>query len=62
MLLYEKETEMFRLDNFFEILERKKNNKNREGKCIKCGKCEEACPQKIEIVRELEKVVEVLLK
>ena len=30
--------------------------------CIKCGKCEEACPQKIEIVRELEKVVEVLLK
>lgn len=36
--IYEKETEMFRLDNFFEILERKKNNKNKEGKCIKCGK------------------------
>lgn len=28
--------------------------------CIKCGRCEEACPQKIEIVKELEKVVEVL--
>ncbi|MGN0734072.1 MAG: aldo/keto reductase [Emergencia sp.] len=28
--------------------------------CIKCGKCEEACPQKIEIVKELENVVEVL--
>lgn len=30
--------------------------------CIKCGKCEEACPQKIEIIKELEKVVEVLIK
>ena len=30
--------------------------------CIKCGMCEEACPQKIEIVKELEKVVEILLK
>ncbi|MGN1164315.1 MAG: aldo/keto reductase [Candidatus Ornithospirochaeta sp.] len=29
-------------------------------KCIKCGKCEEACPQHIEIRKNLEKAVEVL--
>lgn len=30
--------------------------------CIKCGKCEEACPQHIEIRKHLENVSETLLK
>ena len=30
--------------------------------CVKCGKCEEVCPQHIKIRGELEKVVEGLLK
>ncbi len=30
--------------------------------CVKCGKCEEVCPQHIKIRDELEKVVEGLLK
>ena len=28
--------------------------------CIKCGKCEEVCPQHISIRAELEKVSEIL--
>ena len=32
----------------------------RANECIKCGKCEEACPQHIKIREELEKVVEAL--
>lgn len=35
-----------------------KPNKKRAVDCIKCGACEAACPQHIEIVRELEKVDE----
>ena len=31
------------------------------GECIKCGKCEEACPQHIQIRETLEKVKDVLL-
>lgn len=34
----------------------------RANECIKCGKCEEACPQHINIRENLEKVSEVLLK
>lgn len=30
--------------------------------CVKCGKCEEVCPQHIKIRDELEKVAENLLK
>lgn len=30
--------------------------------CVKCGKCEEVCPQHIKIKNELEKVAEELLK
>ena len=30
--------------------------------CVKCGKCEEACPQHIKIRENLEKVCEALLK
>ena len=30
--------------------------------CVKCGKCEEVCPQHIKIRDELEKVADVLLK
>ncbi len=35
---------------------------NRADECIKCGKCEEACPQHITIRENLEKVTEALLK
>ena len=28
--------------------------------CIKCGRCEQACPQHIQIRKELEKVAEKL--
>ena len=31
-------------------------------KCIKCGKCEQACPQHIHIRDELEQVSKVLLE
>ncbi len=34
----------------------------RADECVKCGKCEEACPQHIQIRDELEKVSEKLLK
>ena len=30
--------------------------------CIKCGKCEEVCPQHINIREQLDRVVEVLGK
>lgn len=36
--------------------------KKQAGECIKCGKCEEACPQHIAIRDCLEKVKETLLK
>ena len=32
------------------------HGKKRASECIKCGKCEEVCPQHISIIRELEKV------
>lgn len=34
----------------------------RVNECVKCGKCEEACPQHIQIRAELERVSENLLK
>lgn len=34
----------------------------RANECVKCGKCEEACPQHIQIRAELEHVSEELLK
>ena len=34
----------------------------RANECVKCGKCEEACPQHIAIREELDKVSEALLK
>ena len=34
----------------------------RADECIKCGKCEEACPQHIAIRKELEKVTESLIQ
>lgn len=34
----------------------------RANECIKCGKCEQVCPQHIEIRKELEKVSENLIK
>ena len=38
-------------------------NKGKKGpdKCIKCGKCEEACPQHISIRDNLEKASKILL-
>ena len=33
-----------------------RHGKNRANECIKCGKCEQACPQHIEIRKELENV------
>lgn len=32
-----------------------RKNQNPASKCIKCGKCEQHCPQKIEVRRELQK-------
>ena len=37
------------------------HGKNRADQCVKCGKCEEACPQHIRIRENLEKVCEALL-
>ena len=36
------------------------HGKNKASECIKCGKCEEACPQHIKIREELEKVTKIL--
>ena len=41
----------------YKALVTNKGRKNPE-KCIKCGKCEEACPQHIEIRSNLEKAKE----
>lgn len=38
-----------------------KHGKKRADQCIKCGKCEEACPQHIKIRENLEEVKRVLL-
>lgn len=38
------------------------HGKKRASECIKCGKCEEVCPQHIKIREELEKINNVLLK
>ena len=32
------------------------HGKKRAGECIKCGRCEQACPQHIKIRDELERV------
>lgn len=37
------------------------HGKARADQCVKCGKCEEACPQHIKIRENLEKVCEALL-
>ena len=39
-----------------------RHGKNRANECIKCGKCEQACPQHIHIRDELEQVSKVLLE
>nr|WP_288733713.1 aldo/keto reductase [uncultured Anaerobutyricum sp.] len=39
-----------------------KHGKKRASECIKCGKCEQACPQHIAIREELEKVSAALIK
>lgn len=39
-----------------------KHGKKQADECIKCGKCEAACPQHIEIRKELERVTKELLK
>ena len=36
-----------------------KVSKTRAGNCIKCGKCETVCPQKLSIREDLKKVGEV---
>ena len=38
-----------------------KHGRKRADQCIKCGKCEEACPQRIKIRENLEEVKRVLL-
>ncbi len=38
------------------------HGKKRANECIKCGKCEQACPQHIQIRKELEKVSNELLR
>ncbi len=37
------------------------HGKKKASECIKCGKCEEACPQHIEIRKELEKAAAALI-
>lgn len=39
-----------------------RHGKKQADECIKCGKCEAACPQHIEIRKELERVTKELLK
>ncbi len=36
------------------------HGKKRPTECIKCGACEQACPQHIEIIKELERVAETI--
>lgn len=38
-----------------------KHGKKKAAECIQCGKCEEACPQHIQIRKELEKAAAVLV-
>lgn len=38
------------------------HGKKRANECIKCGKCEQACPQHIAIREEVEKVSAALIK
>ena len=37
------------------------HGRKRADECVKCGKCEEVCPQHIKIREELEKVAKELL-
>ena len=37
------------------------HGKKKASECIKCGKCEDACPQHIEIRKELEKAAAALM-
>lgn len=46
------------VENAKEIYNKHMNEENRASACTECGKCEEACPQNIEIIDELKEVVE----
>lgn len=50
------------VENAKKIYNKHMNDENKASACTECGKCEEACPQNIEIIDKLKEVVEVFEK
>lgn len=50
------------VENAKKIYNKHMNEENKASACTECGKCEEACPQNIEIIDKLKEVVEAFKK